>query len=145
MFVHKSFEPFLHHSAFSSVEFHSKMFFDSIKEGKTGNDTEGLGIEVAVLGAKPNHTWIKACLDFYEGKHFVNTLDYMNLMILTGIISGISADSFGFKFDPVFQILKDDVYLYPPDVFSRPGPDSIIKYSSHLCMHSWYPKEENNK
>ena len=145
VFVHKSFDPFLHHSAFSSVEYHSKMFFDSIIAGKTGNDTDGLGIEAAVIGAKPNHPWIKACLDFYEGKHFENTLEYMNSMVLPGIIAGISAENFGFMFDPVFQILKDDVYLYPPDVFSRPGHNSIIKYASHLCLHSWYPKEEIEK
>ena len=139
--VYKSFEPFLHHSAFSSVEFHTKMFFDSIKEGKQGADTDGLGIEAAVLGAVPGHPWVKACLDFYESKHFENTLEFMNSMILPGVIARISAEDFGFRFEPVFQILKDDVYLYPPDVFSRPGPDSPVKYSSHLCAHSWYPKQ----
>lgn len=140
--VHKSFEPFLAHSAFSSVEFHSHLFFDSIIEGRKGNDTDGLGIEAAVLGAVAGHPWIKACLDYYEGKHFTNTLEFMNSMILPGILASISEESFGFRFEPVFQILKDEVYLYPPDVFSRPGPDSVIKYSSHLCAHSWYPKDE---
>lgn len=145
VFIYKSFEPFLCHSAFSSVEFHSKMFFKSIIEGKSGNDTDGLGIEAAVLGAKPGHSWIKACMDYYEGKHFENTLEFMNSMILPGIMAEISAKEFGFQFDPVFQLLNDDIYLYPPDVFSRPGPESIIKYSSHLCMHSWYPNVSQSK
>lgn len=137
--VYKSFEPFLVHPAFSSVEFHSKMFFASIIEGRTGNDTDGLGIEAAILAARPGHPWIKACLDYYEGRHFENSLEFMNSMILPGIIARISAEQFGFRFEPTFQILKDGVYLYPPDVFSHHCPDSIIKYASHLCMHSWYP------
>lgn len=140
VFVHKSFEPFLGHSAFSAVEFHTKMFFDTIIEGRVGKDTDGLGIEAAALGAIPNHPWIKACLDYYEDKHFEDSLDFMNSMKLPGIMAAISAEQFGFRYDPTFQILENDVHLYPHDVFSRPGPDSLIKYSSHLCAHSWYPK-----
>ena len=137
--VHQSFVPFLHHAAFSSVEFHSNMFYKSIIEGRKGNDTDGLGIEAAVLAAKSGHPWIRACLDYYENRHFENSLAFMNTMILPGIIAGISAEHFGFRFDPVFQILKDDVYLYPPDVFSRLCPENIVKYATHLCMHRWYP------
>lgn len=140
VFVYKSFEPFLGHSAFSAVEFHTNMFFDTIIEGKKGKDTDGLGIEAAILGAIPKHPWIKACLDYYKDKHFENSLDFMNSMKLPGIMAAISAEKFGFRYDPTFQILENKVYLYPHDVFSRPGPDSLIKYSSHLCAHSWYPK-----
>ncbi|MCL2650903.1 MAG: glycosyltransferase [Candidatus Azobacteroides sp.] len=143
VYVYKSFDPFLYHDVFSSVEFHFKLFKESISRVEGGYKTEGVGIEAAVIGSVPEHPWIKASLNYYKNKHFTNTLEYMNSMILSGILAIIAEKNFGFKFEPTFQVLKNGIYLYPPDVFSRNCANNIIKYSSHLCAHSWHPDHIN--
>lgn len=137
--VHKSFDPFLHHSAFSSVEFWPEQFYDSLKVG----GTSGLGIEAAVLGAIPQHPWIKACLDIYDHIKFEHTEAFMNFIIMSGQMAKVSAQHFGFKYQPVYQVLKNDVHIYPPDVFSKRCEDNVIKYSTHLCANSWRDPVEN--
>lgn len=141
VFVHQSFDCFLEHRLFSSVEFHTGMFYNSLKKERNLNDTEGLGIEAAVIGAEPGHPFIKACLDFYQGMEFKDTLEFMDSVMLPRIMTHIAYARFGYKYDPVYQELNEGIVLYPPDVFSRPGPVSPIKYASHLCFHSWYPGE----
>jgi len=135
--THRSFDPFLHHSAFSSVEFWPELYHESIKK----NETTGLGILSAVLAAEPKHIWIKTFMDFYTDKHFVNTPQFMESMINSGVIARISEQHFGFKYIPVYQILEGDIHLYPPDVFSRvysyKGQPNVINYSTHLCANSW--------
>ena len=143
VYVYKPFDPFLYHYAFSSVEFHFNLFLESIKDGKEGYDTGGLGIEAAVIGAVPGHPWIKASMEYYKDKHFINTLEYMNSMILPGILAGIAEKDYGFVYEPTSQMLKAGLYLYPPDVFSRHYANSVIKYASHLCAQSWLPNRSN--
>jgi len=131
--VFKSFDPFLGHAAFSSVEFHPEMFHESIKRGSHA----GLGIEAAVIGAERHHPWIKCVLNWYENKEFINDPRYFNNLITSGIIADLSAAQFGFSYQPIYQILKHDVHIYPPDVFSRIGTDNAVRYSCHLCVGSW--------
>ena len=137
VFVHRSLDPFLEHRCFSSKEFHTRMFYDSLKRETDLNDTEGLGIEAAVIGAEAGHPFIKACLDHYEGLHFCDDRDYIGTVMLPRIMTHIAFDRFGYRYDPVYQVLEEGIVLYPPDVLSRPGPDSLIKYASHLCFQSW--------
>lgn len=139
VYLHKSLDPFLEHRVFSSVEFHTRMFYDDVKRKEALIDMAGMGIEAAVIGAEVGHPFIKACLDHYENLNFTDTLDYMDTVMLPRIMTLIAVERFGYRFDPVYQELSEGIILYPPDVFSRPGPDSLIKYASHLCMHSWHP------
>jgi hypothetical protein len=136
--VFKSFDPFLHHAAFSSVEFHPEMFNESIKKGSTA----GLGIEAAVIGAEKHHPWIEHLLDYYTDKKFINDPDFYDNFIVSGIIADLSAASFGFTFRPIYQVMDHDVHLYPPDVFSRIGPENPVRYSSHLLAGSWRAPRE---
>ena len=77
----------------------------------------------------------------------------MQLMPL--IISKISL-KYGFRYIPIYQVLDNDVHLYPPDVFSSCYNTAIMKcssinnynenqirYSYHLCAHSWYESKLN--
>lgn len=109
------------------------MFYDSIKQGSH----KGLGIEAAVMGAEKNHPWIKHLLDYYENKEFKDKPEYYNRLIMSGIIAELSAEKFGFRYYPIYQVLKNDVHLYPPDVFSRIGSENVVKYFCHLCASSW--------
>lgn len=147
--VYKRFDPFLKHSAFSCIEFNPKNFYKNICKGKTKN-LYGLNIEAAIIGAHQAHPWIKDILDFYEGMEFVNNPNFYNKIIMPLIISKISI-KYGFKYIPIYQVLNDDVHIYPPDVFSSCYNTAIMKsnsyseygnnqirYAYHLCAHSWY-------
>ena len=141
VYVHQSLDPFLGHRVFSSVEFHTRMFYDDLKKKGTLDDMAGMGIEAAVIGAEAGHPFIKACMNRYEDLHFVDTPDFMASMMLPRIMTQVAVERFGYRYDPVYQELAEGVVLYPPDIFSRPGPDSLIKYTSHLCLHSWAYQE----
>lgn len=141
VYIHKPLDPFLDHRLFSSVEFHTRMFYESFKKEDNLNDTEGMGIEAAVIGAEAGHPFIKACLDHYEGLHFVDTMEFIDTVMLPRIMTHIAVEKFGYRYDPAYQELREGIVLYPPDVLSRLGPDSLIKYASHLCLHTWYPAE----
>ena len=130
--VYKPFDRFLSHAAFSGVEFHPEMFYQSIKK----NSYAGLGIEAAVIGSAPQHPWIKSCLDFYQQKTFINSPEFMDSMIMSGILPELLIP-FGFKYEPLYQQLDQDIHIYPPDVFSNRNQPSFLKYSSHLCANSW--------
>ncbi|GHT75429.1 hypothetical protein AGMMS50262_10690 [Bacteroidia bacterium] len=144
--VYKSFDPFLIHSAFSSVEFDPRIFYPQVKK----KNPIGCGIEAAVLGAEKGHTWIRDIMDFYKDKEFINDPKYYWKIIMPRVLTQVSVEKYGFKYVPVYQVLDQDVHLYPPDIFSRNsykftcsditklGDDNPIEYSVHLCAHSWY-------
>lgn len=68
------------------------------------------------------------------------------------VIAQIS-EKYGFVYAPLFQVLDNDVYLYPPDVFSSVSLTSVRKtvgdlkdlgkynkvvHACHLCANSWW-------
>lgn len=153
VYVYKSFTPFLMHSAFSGIEFWPTPFCATINKKKR-EDVKGIGIDAAIIGAVKGHQWIKDILSYYDNKRFSpNPKIYMG-MIMPNIIAGISSNLYGFKPLPIFQVLKDEVYLYPPDVFSatyknplpmvdshnaylKYGEYNKVRFSCHLCANSW--------
>ena len=146
--VYKRFDEFLEHGAFSSVEFNPTYFYKTMNK----KNVVGMGIEAAVLGAVPAHPWIGEILDFYTDREFINDHDYCMSIIMPKVITKIS-EKHGFVYAPLFQVLDNDVYLYPPDVFSsislRPVRDAVgdlknlgkynkVQYACHLCANSWW-------
>jgi hypothetical protein len=110
------------------------MYLESIKRGSV----KGLGILSAVLGAQKDHPWIARILCRYQSLQFPKDLSLLPRFIISGLIADVSAELFGFKFLPVYQRLKDDVHIYPPDVFySRAGEENLVRYSCHMCASSW--------
>ena len=153
--IYKRLDPFLKHSAFSCIEFNPKNFYKNLCKGKTEN-LYGLNIEAAIIGAHQTHPWIKDILDFYKGMEFVNNPSFYHKIIMPLVISKISIE-YGFKYIPVYQVLNDDVHIYPPDVFSSCYNTAIMKsnscseygnnqirYAYHLCAQSWYESLEQD-
>jgi len=146
--VYKSFDPFLIHSAFSSIEFNPHFFYKTLKD----KIPIGLGIEAAVLGTKKGHPWIKDILSFYADKEFINNPKYYWSIIMPRVMTKVSAEKYGFKYVPVYQVLEEDIHLYPCDVFSssynlalggetnisKLGDSNPIRFSYHICAHSWW-------
>jgi hypothetical protein len=137
--VYRKFDVFLYHSFFSSVEFHAPIFYEGIKRG---DHTMGLGIQAAVLGSIPRHSWVGELLEFYDGIVFENSKKFMSTYIMPRVLA-ISAVKYGFKYEPSYQHLQGDIHLYPPDVFSTNNEVSEIKYSTHLCVNSWFEIKVN--
>lgn len=149
--VYKPFDVFLAHSAFSCVEFNPRSFYKNIRNGKIKNQViYGLNIEAAVIGSVKQHVWIKDMIDYYGNIQFMNNKKYYESILMPLIISKISL-KYGFRYVPIYQVLENDVHLYPPDVFSSCYDTSILKspsvftygenkirYSYHCCAHSWY-------
>jgi Glycosyltransferase sugar-binding region containing DXD motif len=136
--VWKSFDRFLSHRAFSGLEFHPEMFFESVKRGSVA----GLGILSAVVGAEKGHPWIHRLLSQYDGRQFNDDPRSCERLIVSGLMAHISACEFGFEYVPLYQVLRTDVHLYPPDVFySKPSTDNPVLYASHHCLSSWREPE----
>lgn len=153
VYVYHSFTPFLNHKAFSGIEFWPNLYSSSLK--KKSKQIEGIGIDAAIIGAEKGNKWIGDILSYYDNIKFnPSPKEYMKI-IMPNIIAKISMEKYGFKPYPIFQILNEDVYLYPPDVFSatytnpissintteeaymRYGDYNKIRYSCHLCANSW--------
>ena len=151
--VYKSFDPFLVHSAFSSIEFDPRLFYSSLRK----KEVFGVAIEAAVIGAQKGHAWILDIMEFYHDKEFINDPDYYMSIMMPRVMLKVSVEKYGFRYVPVFQLLKDDVHLYPPDVFSSSydwrldgisnntidnfllmGEINKVRYAFHLCAHGWW-------
>lgn len=150
VYVYRSLDPFLVHNAFSGIEFWPGLYRATVNK----THIKGVCIDAAIMGAVKGHKWIGDILSYYEGKRFISSPKEYMKMVMPNIIAQISLD-YGFTSVPTFQILKNEVYLYPPDVFSavyknpillidstekaykRYGDYDNIRYSCHLCANSW--------
>ncbi len=97
------------------------------------------------MAAVSHHPFIKLCLDYYIGRHFIQseneqlpvTLRYD--MTLLPYIQSEVAKTFGYSAYPSvsgIQYLKDDTIVYPASYFD-PGVVDDLSYCKHLAVGSW--------
>ena len=112
----------------------------------------GIGIEAAVIGAEKGHVWIKDILDFYKDMVFINDPKYYWNIIMPRVVTRISVEKYGFRLIPIYLVLRGDIHLYSPDVFSICYDLSItgqkmcncweketkLDMLNHICAHSWW-------
>lgn len=149
--VFKSFNPFLKHRFFSSIEFEVEAFIKSVSK----KEVLGAGIDAAIMGSEKHHPFIEEVLHYYDDLTFENNPAYHFKYIMPRVLTRVAKSKFGFRQIPNYQILKEDMHLYPSEVFSaifdyttvgyktfdeaKPILDlSPIRYSIHLCVHSWF-------
>lgn len=149
--VFKPFDAFLHNRAFSSIEFNPRHLYKTLRK----KEIIGCGIEAAVLGCEKGHPWIRDIMEKYNGLTFINDPKFYWNIIMPRMMTRLSIEKYGFKIVPVYQVLKEDIHIYPSDVFSSiynmetvrvPGNmegyrrlgESPIRYSFHICAHSWW-------
>ncbi|NNC50712.1 MAG: glycosyl transferase [Flaviramulus sp.] len=113
--------------------------------------SEGLGIiEAGVFGAKKNNAWVKQCLDYYDGKSFINQDGTYNTLTLPRIMMAQISKNRTFKeihpnnLKVELQIEdKETLYMFPKDFFcaKNHGTGVIEKtentYSIHHFAMSW--------
>jgi hypothetical protein len=149
--VYKSFEPFLKHRAFSSLEIFPESMFATINK----KETIGLGIEAAVMGCEKGHPWPADVMAYYTDRVFINNDKFHHEQLMPRVLQRVSIEKYDFKLIPLEQELKEGIHIYPAEVFSY-IPDfkylrmqrdekaidslanNVIRYSFHYCAHGWW-------
>lgn len=107
-----NFDEFLNHKAFVG--------FENIDHPFT-----------AVFGAEKNHPLIKDMLDYYDNLERINFNFESNNTIS---VSDILITKYGCKKDNMFQILRDDIAVYPDNILCNPSKKSV---SIHIFTGTW--------
>lgn len=108
-------------------------------------------IEAAIIGAEKGCDWIKACLDYYKGRNFIQENGQMDIRMLPEIMNETIQ-----RFKPVVNLtgsnidalkgldMEKAVYVLPNDFFSPKIFDSrevIVTgntYAIHHYQNSWF-------
>ncbi|WP_169709451.1 glycosyltransferase family 32 protein [Deferrisoma camini] len=118
--VFRSFDSFLVHNAFTGFEYFA---------GRLAPVT-------AVMGAIKGHSWIGELLAEYDGATFLRSFGGMDLKTNTVRITENLINKYGVKNDDTYQVVGDDLHIYPSYYFCRGGDQA---YAQHLFDGSWAP------
>lgn len=138
----KSFDPYLEHRFFIGHENWTNYHF-------------GLSQQLLVtltshcFGAEAGHPFLKRCLEYYEGRHFITSTDEtlpenmrLDLRLLPDIQS-VLAKSFGYEGHPFSiyrtEVLSEDMHIYPAHYFDAPKykpMDEVV--CIHHCKGAWF-------
>lgn len=106
------------------------------------------GVEAATIGAEKGCEWIRKCLEYYEGKFFMNEDGSFNTSVLPSIIKKQISNHYNLQdVDTINQVKMDSntIYLLPSDFFS---PKNYVTqkmkvtnntYSIHHFAGTWQP------
>lgn len=106
------------------------------------------GIEAATIGAEQGTLWVQKCLEYYDGKHFVEKDGSTHTDVLPSILKKCIMDNFQMEYIENilnFKDCKDIVYILPMDYFS---PKNYVTkkiqitdntYSIHHFAGTWQP------
>ena len=143
----KRFDDFLDNGFFSSMEYHpiqiekcgTMAHVDSVGHRTDDAFIEGIQIQAAVMGAQAGNPFVKKVLDWYQDKHFVNEDGLLRTNLLSPYIYARVAEEFGFIYKDIEQQLKDNVHIYPSEIFAGNKHEVTPRsYAIHMCAHSWH-------
>lgn len=108
-------------------------------------------ISTGIIGSVKGHNWIKFLLDDYKKRHFIKPngeFDYT-----TNVVRITTLSKKFFNFDPQknYQILKDDVVIYPKDYFCPKSCKNFEinltknTYTIHHFNGSWFETQEEKR
>lgn len=153
--VLKSFDEFLHHNFFSSVEYMpdyveglgiAEKCLDPDGTRKEGIPyVQGIGIQAAIMGSIKGHVYMRACLDYYGQLHFSMNRGYDNMGILAPNIYALNAEQYGFKYKNEDQMLTEGIMIYKDEVFCVPEFVNQRTCAVHLAAHSWFVPTRKQK
>lgn len=115
-----NFDKYLQHDAFVGFE----------------NDTHPF---TAVFGAKKHHSLTKKMLDYYDELKLYN-FDFSSNNTIS--VSNILINDYKCELGNKYQILKDDIAVYPDYIFCNPSKDSV---SIHVFTGSWLDNKKSLK
>lgn len=110
-----------------------------------GAETE-YGIEAGVFGAEKGSPIIKACLDWYEGKKFVNEDGTLNMHGCPLVMMESISKKYVVKISPDYVDDHSTVYLLPRDYLTAKSSETgvVTKTANTITVHhfagSWLKK-----
>ncbi len=115
--VISSYNPFLHHVAFSG--------FESETEVPTG-----------VMASEKGGEWAKLNLDYYNGRHFINKDGEMDMTTNVAVITEFML-AYGLKQNNTYQDFPGFVTFYPKDYFCPIDHNGYVlkKTDNTVCIH----------
>ena len=146
--VLKSFDDFLHHNFFSSLEYHpiqiaregSASMVDAEGHRMHEGYVSGIQIQAAVMGAEAGNPFVKDVLDWYADKHFVKSDGSLATDVLSPYIYARVAERYGFLYKDQDQQLADGIMIYRSEIFAGNKHEATpASYAIHYCAHSWHP------
>jgi len=148
--IKRRLDRFLEDDFFSAVEYHPTLIKNlhtaellnedgSMKDPAT-QSIPGIGIQAAIMGSIPGHSFVKECLSYYEKKDFNPAdIDMPTMKNIAPTIYAQIAQKYGFVYKNKKQILSNGVVIYPTSVFAS-NVNEIDKkvYAIHGCKGTWY-------
>jgi len=102
-----------------------------------------MGLLAPIMGASARNDVIKAFMDYYENRVFINKDGTCYNTPNTHALEPI-AYNFGFRYKNTVQICKDGIVFYPNTVFGNNiGHYNESQYALHFCTLSWYQKPKS--
>ena len=146
--VLKPFDDFLHHSFFSSMEYHPTQIerdgaLEAIDDKGIRIKDEyisGIQIQAAVMGAEKGAPLVKDVLDWYGRQNFIKPDGSMSTDLLSPQIYAREAEKYGFIYKDIDQNLDGGIKIYRSEIFAGNKHEvTPASYAIHYCAHSWHP------
>ncbi len=153
--ITKRLDEFLKYDFFSSMEYHysyirKKKLEDLINEDGTSKSPNtalpGIGIQAAVLGSVRGHAFLKDCLDWYQGRHFVlEDGSFFDKLIMPSILA-IVAERYGLRYLDQLQVLDGGIRIFPSEIFAGDQREATPNsYAIHCCHGSWRDRSSQSR
>lgn len=126
----KNIDRFLNEEAFSGYE-------------------EDVFIPAAIMGAEKGNVWIKALLNYYDGRSFIKSNGALDLTPNTEIITSLSFKDFSFNIGNN-KIERGNVSLYPSVYFNPYKKNNLSKknkfdsFTNYVCTNDTYIIHHNS-
>lgn len=145
--LHKSFDEFLHLRAFIGEECYMYFLSGIVHTALTSH----------CYGAEKGHQFIKSCLDYYQGRHFIaSTNDSLPVEFcfdqkLAPLIQAEIARLFGFDWalskSKIIQNCNAGLTIFPSEYFDNSCWTKITKQTvcTHLTLNSWRDPSSDKK
>lgn len=146
--VLKSFDCFLKHKFFSSLEYHPKqielmgamnMIDDNgvrIKDGYVS----GIQIQAAVMGAEKRCPFVGEVLEWYRNRSFIRPDGTPDTDTISPYVYARIAEKYGFVYKDIDQELDEGIKIYRSEIFAGNKHEATAEsYAIHNCAHSWHP------
>lgn len=146
--VLNSFDDFLDHKFFSSLEFHPTQadkdgawdMIDTKGHRTKPGFVSGIMIQAAVMGAEKGCPFTREVLDWYATQNFVAPDGTLAMNVVAPEIYAYVAEQRGFVYKDIDQDLGDGIMIYHSTIFAGNRHETTSEsYAIHYCAHSWQP------
>lgn len=100
-------------------------------------------LQAGIIGAQKGCKWIQRMLDYYDHKMFIQDDDSLELTTSPQVLTDISLNEFGFKPNNQYQVLTDDIHIYPKEFFCI-DTGIVDCYTKHHYIGSWMDRKDTN-